>query len=99
MTQAQMWHAIQELDPGAQVRSEPPAGWSVRLPAIVYDPKAGRVVTSARASSGAQAIERLWARLLSLSEASTLWRRVEAAEGTRYEAVRWNGTEWITLRP
>jgi hypothetical protein len=99
MTATDLWRHIRDLDPEAELRSEPPAGWSVRLPAIVYDPRAGRVVTSARASSGAQAIERLWARLLSLSEASTLWRRVDAAEGTRYEAVRWNGTEWITLRP
>jgi hypothetical protein len=91
MTQAEMWRAIEDLDPAAQLRAEPPAGWTARLPAIVYDPQARRPVTSPRAHSEAQAIERLWARLLSLSEASTLWMRPREPATRTFAGTELNG--------
>jgi hypothetical protein len=95
MTLDEMWRAIHQLDPAAKLRREVLGGWTVRLPAIVSDPNTGRRVASPRTPFKAQAVERLWPRLLALSEASTLWRQVRAPEGTRYEAVRWNGTAWV----
>jgi hypothetical protein len=96
MTSDQMWSAIRDLDPAAEVCLEPPGGWSVRLHSVVHDLQDTSAVTSPRARSQRQAIERMWARLLSLSESSMLYRDrgPEEASG-RYREVRWNGTEWV----
>jgi hypothetical protein len=100
MTSDQMWAAIQGLDPAAELRFEPPV-WCVRLPAVVYEALNDMcTVASPQAHSKDQAIERMWARLTSLQESSSLHRDLgpaQTASGHRYEEVRWNGSEWTRI--
>lgn len=100
MTSDQMWLAIRDLDPAAELRFEPPV-WSVRLSAVVYEAlNAMCVVASPQAHSKDQAIELIWAQLESLQESSSLHRDLGPAQtfsGRQYEEVRWNGSEWTRI--
>ena len=52
MTTEQMWSAIRDLDPGAEIRYMPPGGWSVRLTNLYYQALDRRsLVTALKAPS------------------------------------------------
>src|SRR3954454_8902473 len=91
-----LWSAICDLDPAAELRYEPPGGWAVRLRSIYYQYNALAapfLVTARKAPSREQAIERMWSRLMSLSDAATLYRDF----AQHPQLVRWEGEQWVPV--
>jgi hypothetical protein len=100
MTPEQVWGAILDLDPTAEVKLDTPGGWIVRLPNTVYEgPNAMCTVTVPYTTSRDQAVERMWTHLLSLQE-SGLHRDLGPSERPRhgFKAPWWYGRDGIMLK-